>query len=124
MSVKSASILQHKKALLSAMEKTLCNVTAACKKADTSRDTFYRYYREDEAFKKAIDDLQDVTFDFVEGKLLKQINDENTAATIFYAKTKMKHRGYVERTEITGAGGDGLKVTWEIPTNNETDGAN
>jgi len=34
--------------------------------------------------------------DFVESKLMNLINDNNVATTIFYAKTQMKDRGYIE----------------------------
>jgi len=89
----------NKKAMLEAMEKALGVVTTACKRVGISRDTYYRWYNQDEKFRKAIDDLENVALDFAESKLHEQINDNNTAATIFYLKTKGKKRGYVERTE-------------------------
>ena len=76
------------------------------------RGTFYRYVNEDEDFAKAVKDVENITFDFVESQLHKQIKDNNTASTIFYAKTKMKNRGYVERQEITGA--DSGEVTIKV----------
>jgi hypothetical protein len=33
------------------------------------------------------------------------VNNRNTAALIFLAKTKFKNRGYIERQEVTGADG-------------------
>ena len=67
--------------------------------------TFYNYYNEDKEFKALVDDISNMSLDFAESKLLEQIKDGSTAATIFYLKTKGKKRGYVERQEITGAGG-------------------
>lgn len=89
-----------KKALLEALEKSLGVVTTACKKAGVGRTTFYEYYKNDPEFKVAVDELQDVALDFAESQLHKQIESGNSTATIFFLKTKGKHRGYVERQEI------------------------
>jgi hypothetical protein len=82
-----------KKNLLAALEKSLGIVTTACKIVDCNRSTFYKYYNNDQDFKNAVDELENLTLDFVESKLHKQI-------TIFYLKTKGKKRGYVERREV------------------------
>lgn len=109
---KTNKIQQKKKALIEALEKTLGIVTTACKIVSIDRSTFYKYVNEDEDFAKAVKDVENITFDFVESQLHKQIKDNNTASTIFYAKTKMKNRGYVERQEITGA--DSGEVTIKV----------
>lgn len=108
---KTDKIRQTKKALLEALEKTLGIVTTACKIVGISRQTFYKYTQDDKEFAKAVKDIENVTFDFVESQLHKQIKDNNTASTIFYAKTKMKNRGYVERQEITGRDGEAIEIT-------------
>ena len=89
-----------KKNLLAALEKSLGIVTTACKIVDCNRSTFYKYYNNDQDCKNAVDELENLTLDFVESKLHKQIKDDNTTATIFYLKTKGKKRGYVERREV------------------------
>tara|TARA_R110000803_G_scaffold61632_1_gene121584 strand:- start:1120 stop:1476 length:357 start_codon:yes stop_codon:yes gene_type:complete len=101
-----------KENLLKALEKSLGVVTSACKKAECSRETFYKYYREDEEFKAKVDDISNIAIDFAESQLHKQISDGSTSATIFYLKTKAKHRGYVERQEITGA--EGMPTNFQI----------
>ncbi len=88
-----------KKSLIESLEKSLGVVTTACKSSGCSRETFYKYVREDEDFKKAVDDIEGIALDFAESKLHKQIDEGNTAATIFFLKTKGKKRGYIERTE-------------------------
>ena len=97
---KSNKIQQQKKLLLECLEKHYGIVTAACKSANLDRTTYYRYYKEDPELKEAVDEFSDVALDFAEEKLMKQIKDLDTTATIFYLKTKGKKRGYVEKKEI------------------------
>ena len=89
-----------KKAMLEALEKSLGIVTSACKSVDISRETHYRWLREDADYKAAVEALTDVALDFAESQLHKQIKDGNSTATIFFLKTKGKKRGYVERQEL------------------------
>lgn len=85
-------------------------VTNACKAAGIGRRTYYNWREEDPEFAKACDDVSEQTIDFVESKLLENIRDGKEASQIFYLKTKAKHRGYVERTEHTGADGGPLRA--------------
>ena len=91
---------QTKNALVEALTQTLGVVTSACRIVGINRTTFYKYYNEDTKFRDTVKDIQEVAIDFVESKLYEQIKDSNTTATIFYLKTKGKHRGNVERQEI------------------------
>lgn len=93
-----------KKAVLQALKKSLGVVSDACDIAKISRQTYYNYL-EDEEFAKQVEDVAEIAFDFVESKIYQQIAEDNTTMIIFYAKTKMKKRGYVERREITGKDG-------------------
>ena len=86
--------------LLEALEQSLGVVTTACKIVDCNRSTFYKYYNNDPKFRESVDELQNMTLDFAESQLHKQIQDGNTTATIFYLKTKGKRRGYIERREV------------------------
>lgn len=108
-----------KKALIEALEKSLGIVTTACKQVGIGRTTFYNYYNNDQEFKAQVDDIANMSLDFAESKLLEQIKDNSTAATIFYLKTKGKKRGYVERQEITGADGIPSNVKIEIIRNED-----
>lgn len=91
---------QTKRALVEALTQTLGVVTSACKSVGIDRTTFYKYLNEDEVFANEVKDIQEVAVDFAESKLHEQIKEKNTTATIFYLKTKGKHRGYIERQEI------------------------
>jgi hypothetical protein len=90
---------QHKKAILEALEKNLGIVTTACRQVGIGRTTFYDWLKDDEEFKKKVDEINNVALDFTESKLFKLIEGENPTAIIFYLKTKGKKRGYVERIE-------------------------
>lgn len=99
----------HKKALIAALEKSLGIVTTACKAVGVDRRTFYRYYNNDPKFKSEVDDIGEIALDFAESQLHKKIQSGSDVAVIFYLKTKGKKRGYIERTELTGADGEALK---------------
>lgn len=99
-----ADSLGHtKKALIEALEKSLGVVSTACKAAGVSRDTHYRWLKEDPEYKDQVEELAEVAVDFAESHLHKLIKDGNPAATIFFLKTKGKNRGYIERQEIAVA---------------------
>ena len=90
----------HKKALLEALNKSMGNVTLACKNVGIARSTYYDWLEKDLQFKKDVDEICEVQLDFVESKLFNAIDKENITAIIFYMKCKGKNRGYVERQEI------------------------
>lgn len=100
--------VQHKKAILEALEQSLGVVTTACKSVGIGRTTFYSWLETDKDFAKAVKDIENIAIDFAESQLYKQIQEGNTAATIFYLKTKGKNRGYIERQEFTGQDGERL----------------
>ena len=89
-----------KKLMIGAMKSELGVVTAACKVVGISRETHYKWLKEDENYKQWMEELPDLTLDFVENALLKKIKEGNVTAQIFYLKTKGKDRGYIERQEI------------------------
>ena len=109
----------HKKAMLKALEKSLGVVTTACKFVDISRETHYRWLREDEEYKEAVESISDIAIDFAESKLHDSIENGSDTAIIFYLKTKGKKRGYVERQEIEQSGG--LTVNWHEQKNYKPD---
>ena len=98
--VKSNKKQHTKKAILTALEKSLGVVTPACRQVGINRTTYYKYLKEDQEFAKQVKDIENIALDFAESQLHKQISEGNTTATIFLLKTKGKSRGYVERSEI------------------------
>jgi len=100
-----------KKGMIEALEKSLGIVSTACKFVGISRETHYRWMREDNDYKLAVESISDIALDFVESQLHKQIMDGEVSSTIFYLKTKGKKRGYIEKQEIEMSGG--LNIDWK-----------
>lgn len=100
----SAKMAHNKAALLKALRTSRGIVTSACDAVGLTRKTYYDYYNSDPEFKREADDVQETAIDFVEGQLFDQIQKGIPASTLFYLKTKAKHRGYIERTEVSHTG--------------------
>ena len=89
-----------KKQIIEALEKSLGIVTNACKEVGISRWTFYEWCKNDSEFKKQVEDINEITIDFVESALYKNIANGKEVSILFFLKTRAKHRGYVE-TDIS-----------------------
>jgi len=108
----------NKKKLLEGLKLYRGIISSACEFANLDRQTFYNYKSDDEKFAKAVEEIDEASIDFVEGKLFEKINGwENAVLTkegyvaydqppsdtaiIFYLKTKGKKRGYSETSQVT-----------------------
>lgn len=83
---------QSKRAMIEAMRKSLCIVSQACKIANISRESHYKWYKFDEEYKSAIDKLGEEVIEFAETSLMNQIKEKNTRATIFFLETRARER--------------------------------
>ncbi len=90
----------YKEKMIQALELNLGNVTLSCKALNISRDTHYRWMREDKDYRKAVKDMENAALDFAESELLKQIAKGNPLSTIFFLKCKGKKRGYIEQNNL------------------------
>ena len=84
----SLSTRQKKKAMIEAFRRKLSNVTAACNAVGITRETHYRWMRDDESYAQEIENAIEATGDYVEDKLMKHIQADDLTAIIFYCKTK------------------------------------
>jgi len=120
----------NKKRMLDALDESHGIITRACQIAKVGRTTFYEWLDSDPEFKASYEAVNDSAIDFVESKLFEKISgidlvtgyDKDSGdpivytqppsdtAIIFYLKCRAKKRGYVERTELTGADGQPLEV--------------
>ena len=89
-----------KDTLLQALENSLGIVSTACNRTGISRSSFYKWYKEDEEFRKKVDEIDNVKLDYVETKLFKNIENEKEKSIIFYLQHKGHKRGYVQRQNI------------------------
>lgn len=101
----------NKKKLLKALTETRGLVLTACNKANIGRSTHYDWYHKDEEYKASVDAINDMMVEGVESKLKDLIDDGNTAAIIFYLKTKGRDSGYGNQIQVDA------KVEGEITVN-------
>lgn len=86
--------------MLSALEVSMGVVATAADEVGISRTNHYKWMKESPAYKENYEALSNKALDYAESKLMELIGRGNTAAVIFFLKTKGKDRGYVERQEV------------------------
>jgi hypothetical protein len=101
-----------KKKMIVSLESSLGVVTLACKKAGVSRTQHYFWLSNDEEYKRAVDDISEISVDFVESKLYENIKTGDTTSIIFFLKTKGRKRGYSEHQliQLSGEVKAGIKI--------------
>lgn len=106
--------------VIDAIEKANGNVSVVAKSFNVSRTTMYVFLHGSEKAQEALSAAREKMIDNVESALYSQALLGNTTAMIFFLKTQGKQRGYIERTELTGAEGKPIQfVEVEIPSNDE-----
>lgn len=120
------------------------NKTEVAKALNVSRFAIYDWIEKDSDLKKAIEAQDEANIDFTESKLFERIDGyehpdthisnfqgkititdivkhypPDATSIIFYLKTKAKHRGYIERQELTGKDGESLIQTYILPDGSE-----
>lgn len=94
---------KQKELLLEQLRKTPI-VQIACEKVGVSRNTYYRWRKEDDVF---ADEAENALYlgvnlvnDLAESQLISGIRDKNMTAIIFWLKNR--HRAYGNRVDING----------------------
>lgn len=104
---KTAQLKKRQKVMLQALRVHKGLVTHACNAANVGRTTHYKWLRECEDYKIAVDEIDDFVLDEIENAAMRMIEEgKNPAIIIFYLKTKGKKRGFVEKQEIEFSAGD------------------
>lgn len=109
------------KEFLEAYDRSLGNVSTACRAVGITRRTFYNWKNGNEGFRQSVEELDAYNLDFAETMLMKHIREGDTTSLIFYLKTKGRERGYVERVEATGANGSPLVPAPVVLTDEQAD---
>lgn len=86
-----------KKQMIIALTDHLGIIAPACKVVGISRQTHYNWMATDATYNHIATEVMETTGDMVESKLLDKINKGDTTSIIFYCKTKLKDRGFVEK---------------------------
>jgi transposase-like protein len=86
------------------------NVSMVARTLNVDRTTVYNFMKKHPTVKAKLDEAREKMIDNVESKLYSKALDGDTTAMIFFLKTQGKHRGYVERQEVTGAEGSHIVV--------------
>ncbi len=75
------------------------NISAACRKCEIDRKTFYLWKKSPDFLEKFEDAIQE-RIDFAESALHRNIQAGDTTAIIFFLKTIGKARGYIEGEKV------------------------
>lgn len=96
------------------LEKCLGVISTACTKTKLSRTQVYKWIKDDKEFADEVDYVRnELCVDFAESNLFQQIKKGSTSATIFFLKTRGKHRGYIETMEVENRHSGGVNIEFE-----------
>lgn len=100
----------RKAKFLKMYQKKRALISHAATAAGIDRGTFYDWKKADPVFKKACEEIEEGVGDWVEEKIHDRMEKNDTTMLIYYSKTKLKSRGYIERVEQVNFDGS-VKVT-------------
>ena len=101
-----------KRQLIAAFRNSGGLVTFAADSLGITRQAIYKRMSDDPSgeIKQALDEIRDQELDVAEYHLRKNIRNGSSADIRFFLETLGKDRGYVKRTETTGADGGAIKL--------------
>ena len=82
------------------------NISKSCDAAGVDRATYYLWIEKYPEFKQECEEILERWYDSVEDKIHNFVDRSNPDMLKFYAKTKLKKRGYVEKQELEHQGSD------------------
>jgi hypothetical protein len=104
-------------ALIEALRENDGNMAATGRRFHCDRKYIWQLVDNDPELRDLVDELSETFIDEAENKLYEAIRDGNVVATIFFLKTKARHRGYSERLELIPLNRQDIEVELGRPTN-------
>jgi len=98
--------------LISKINDAKGNVSAVARAFGVSRKTIYNHIERYKTAQDALEDARETMLDNAESILYKKVLEGSTPELLFFLKTQGKRRGYVERSEVTGADGAPLVIEY------------
>src|SRR5688500_9790962 len=92
--------IPNREALIEALRENDGNMAAAARRFHCNRRHVWQLVNDDPELRQLVDELSESFIDEAENKLFEAIRAGNVVATIFFLKTKARHRGYSERIEF------------------------
>jgi hypothetical protein len=86
------------------------NITSIARDLKCARHTLYSFIENHPTCQTALKNARDSMIDNVESSLYSKALEGEGWAVCFFLKTQGKHRGYVERQELTGADGEEIVI--------------
>ena len=97
--------------MIAELDRSLGLVTSACKETGISRETHYRWLKNNPLYADKVNELEEKKEDIIEKAFLNLVIDMNPSAVIHAVKTKLKHRGYGEENTVNNnINGGGFKL--------------
>jgi len=100
--------------VIDALRETKGRQFLAAAKLRCDQNTIGNYINRYPAIKAVAEQLRGERLDNAEDKLQAALDRNEAWAICFYLKCQAKHRGYTERTELTGADGKPIQTQTEV----------
>src|SRR5215831_11701700 len=115
-------------ALIKALRDYRGNMASCAREFGVTRQRIQQIVSADAELSAIVDEETETFIDVAESKLYEAIEAGNVVATIFFLKTRAKHRGYIERAELVPIQPTGIEVDLGAPIrtieNGETEALN
>jgi len=100
--------------MIKALTEQLGIVSVAAKQAGIDRCTHYEWMGKNPRYKEAVNKMGGLVDDIIERSFIGLVISKNPASVIHGVKTRLRHRGYVEKQEVEHTG-QSFKLIIENP---------